>query len=72
MGTKTEAYPDIAIPPREYLTEEIQARGMSQKELAKHMGRPLNAIDEIIDGKALINKRAKSTQLAEQPSHQKP
>lgn len=54
MATKTESYPDIAIPPGEYLTEEIEARGISQKELAKRMGRPLNAINEIINGKKSI------------------
>jgi len=54
MVTKTEAYPDIAIPPGEYLLEEIEARGLSQKELAKRMGRPLNAINEIINGKKAI------------------
>jgi len=54
MVTKTNAYPDIAIPPGEYLAEEIGARGISQKELAKRMGRPLNAINEIINGKKAI------------------
>src|ERR1035437_3110467 len=54
MVTKTKAYPDVAIPPGEYLAEEIQARGISQKELAKLMGRPLNAINEIINGKKAI------------------
>jgi len=54
MVTKTDAYPDIAIPPGEYLAEEIGARGISQKELAKRMGRPLNAINEIINGKKAI------------------
>ena len=54
MVTKTAAYPDIAIPPGEYLAEEIEARGISQKELAKRMGRPLNAINEIINGKKAI------------------
>ena len=54
MVTKTNAYPDIAIPPGEYLAEEIEARGISQKELAKRMGRPLNAINEIINGKKAI------------------
>jgi len=52
--TKTEAYPDVAIPRGEYLVEEIQTRGISQKELAKRMGRPLNAINEIINGKKAI------------------
>jgi len=43
MVTKTDAYPDVAIPPGEYLAEEIKERGISQKELARRMGRPLNA-----------------------------
>jgi HTH-type transcriptional regulator/antitoxin HigA len=54
MVTKTEAYPDVSIPPGEYLLEEIEARNLSQKELAKRMGRPLNAINEIINGKKSI------------------
>ena len=54
MVTRTDAYPDIAIPPGEYLAEEIEARGLSQKELAKRMRRPLNAINEIINGKKAI------------------
>lgn len=54
MATKTYAYPDIAIPPGEYLAEEIEARSISQKELARRMGRPLNAINEIINGKKSI------------------
>lgn len=51
MVTKTNAYPDVAIPPGEYLAEEIEARGISQKELARRMERPVNAINEIINGK---------------------
>ena len=54
MVTKTKSYPDIAIPPGEYLAEEIEARGLSQKDLARLMGRPLNAINEIINGKKAI------------------
>lgn len=52
--TKTDGYPDVAIHPGEYLAEEIEARGISQKELARRMGRPLNAINEIINGKKAI------------------
>jgi len=54
MATKIETYPDIAIHPGEYLAEEIETRGLTQKELAKKMGRPLNAINEIINGKKAI------------------
>ena len=54
MVTKTDAHPDVAIPPGEYPAEEIKERGISQKELARRMGRPLNAINEIIHGKKAI------------------
>jgi len=54
MATKTTAYPDTAIPPGEYLAEEIQARGISQRELAKRMSRPANAINEIVNGKKAV------------------
>jgi len=54
MVTKTDTYPDVAIPPGEYLAEEIEARGITQKELARRMERPLNAINEIINGKKTI------------------
>jgi HTH-type transcriptional regulator / antitoxin HigA len=54
MVTRTDAYPDVAVPPGEFLEEEIEARGISQKELARRMGRPLNAINEIVNGKKAI------------------
>jgi HTH-type transcriptional regulator / antitoxin HigA len=57
MVTKTDAYPDVAIPPGEYLLEEIEARHLSQKKLANLMGRPLNAINEIINGKKAITAK---------------
>jgi len=37
-----------------FLLEEIQARGLTQKELARRMGRPLNVINEIINGRKAI------------------
>ena len=54
MVTKTDAYPDIAIPPGEHLAEEIETRGVSQRELARRMRRPTNVINEIINGKKAI------------------
>jgi HTH-type transcriptional regulator / antitoxin HigA len=54
MVIKSDAYPDLAVPPGEYLAEEIGARGITQRELAKLMGRPVNAINEIINGKKSI------------------
>ena len=54
MMAKSSEYPDVAIPPGEHLAEELEARGISQKELAKRMGRPANAINEIVNGKKAI------------------
>lgn len=45
---------DIAIPPGEFLLETIEAMGISQAELAKRMGRPVQTINEIIKGKKAI------------------
>ena len=55
--TETKAYPDGAIPPGEYLAVEIEARGITQKELATRMGQPTNTINEIINGKKAITAK---------------
>ena len=39
------------IPPGELLLQELQKIGMSQKELATRVGRPLKTVNEIIKGK---------------------
>ena len=49
-----EDYLVTPIPPGEYLAEEIEARGLPRKELARRMGRSLNTINEIILGKKAI------------------
>ncbi len=45
---------DLAIPPGELLEEELSARGMAQHDLAVRMGRPAQAINEIVRGKKRI------------------
>ena len=64
MVNRADIYADVAIPPGEYLAEEIAARDISQKELARRMGRPINAINEIIKGKKSITAET-AMQLAE-------
>ena len=46
--------PDLAIPPGETLAEEIEARGMTQRELASKIGRPPQAVNEIVRGRKAI------------------
>ena len=50
----SRAVSDLAISPGEVLQEEIEARGMSQKELAARLGRPPQVINEIIRAKKAI------------------
>ena len=57
MIAKTEEYryaPNYAVPPGETLRETIEAKGMSQAELAKRTGRTPKTINEIIQAKAPI------------------
>jgi HTH-type transcriptional regulator/antitoxin HigA len=45
---------DEPIPPGETLADELAARKMTQKALAQKMGRPLQAVNEIVLGKKAI------------------
>ena len=55
MTTNEErVFSDLPIPPGEVLAEEIEARGMTQRELAARLSRPAQAINEIIKGKKAI------------------
>ena len=47
-------FSDLPIPPGEVLAEEIAARGMTQQELATRLGKPVQAVNEIIKGKKAI------------------
>ncbi len=51
MGTSTN--PE-AFAPGEYIREELEARGWSQLDLAEILGRPPQAVNEIITGKRAI------------------
>src|SRR5438552_16280660 len=54
MSTISLFQPDYAIHPGETLAETLEELGMSQAELAQRMGRPLQMISEIIQGKKAI------------------
>ena len=52
---KRVAVSDAVIHPGELLAEEIEARGMTQRELALAMGRPPQLISEIVRGRRGIS-----------------
>jgi HTH-type transcriptional regulator/antitoxin HigA len=49
-----ELIPAEVFSPGEFLSEELEARGWSQQELAEILGRPANAVSQIINGKRAI------------------
>ena len=52
--SRPRVYSDLPIPPGEILEEELEAQGMTQKELAARLSRPAQVINEIIRGKKAI------------------
>ena len=55
MTTKPHrVFSDLPIPPGAVLAEELEARGMTQRELATRMDRPPQVISEIIRGHKAI------------------
>jgi HTH-type transcriptional regulator/antitoxin HigA len=54
MMTEPQIVSDLAIPPGEYLEQVLEDIGLNQAELARRMGRPAQAINEIIKGEKAI------------------
>jgi len=50
----TDHNPAEVFPPGEFIRDELEERGWIQADLAKIMGRPLPAVNEIILGKRSI------------------
>ena len=57
MAIKTVCLSNLAIPPGEFLEEEIEARGLSREALASGLGLTVQAIDEIICGERAITPK---------------
>ena len=54
MMTEAILMSDLGIPPGEYLEEVLEEAEISQAELARRMGRPPQAINEIVKGDKAI------------------
>lgn len=52
--TPEQSRTDLAIPPGEFLAEELESVGMTQRELATRTGRPEQVISEIVHGRKRI------------------
>lgn len=49
--------PAEAFPPGEYLRDELEARGWTQTQFARIVGRPAQLVNEIINGRKRITER---------------
>jgi HTH-type transcriptional regulator/antitoxin HigA len=54
MATEKRPYSDLPIPPGYYLAEVLAELGMTQAGLARRIGRPTQAINEIVKGEKAI------------------
>ena len=52
--SENQVWSDLPVSPGSVLEEEIEARAMTQKELARRMGRPPQVVNEIIRAKKSI------------------
>src|SRR5438045_9742021 len=50
-NTRAQARP---LPPGEFVREELEARGWTQRDFARILGRPLQNVNNIINGKTGI------------------
>jgi HTH-type transcriptional regulator/antitoxin HigA len=70
MGGKEQAMsksfkPAEVFPPGDFIREELEERGWTQAEFAAAIGRPLQAVNEIVNGKKRITaETAKEIGLA--------
>ena len=57
--------PAEVFPPGEFLREELEARGWTQNDLARVIGRPLQTVNQIVNGRKRITaETAKELGLA--------
>jgi HTH-type transcriptional regulator/antitoxin HigA len=49
--------PAEVFPPGDFIREELEARGWSQGDLAAVLGRPLQAVNQIVNGRKRITEQ---------------
>ncbi len=71
MVTSERTESNVAIPPGLLIRDELAARGMSQRQLAITMGRPVNTVNEIVAGRKAITPRTalELERVLEIPAH---
>lgn len=63
MGSFADVAPAEAFPPGEYLADELDARGWSIADFADIIGRPVQVVSEIINGRKAVTPQT-ATEIA--------
>jgi HTH-type transcriptional regulator/antitoxin HigA len=64
MATKRRRVAEV-FPPGDFIREELAARGWSQRQLAEVLGRPLQMVNAVVNGRKSITARfARELELA--------
>lgn len=71
MMTDSALHSDLAVPPGEFLLEVADGLGITQADLARRMGRPVQAINEIVKGEKMITPETaiQLEQVLDVPAH---
>jgi HTH-type transcriptional regulator/antitoxin HigA len=56
MATKHRPVAE-AFPPGEFIREELEARGWTQKRLAEVLGRPFQTVNAVVNGRKSVTPR---------------
>ena len=56
--------PAAVFPPGDFIREELSARGWTQADLARVLGRPLQSVNQIVNGRKRITEQT-AAELAE-------
>ncbi len=62
MATRKEIHSDLAVPPGEFLGEVMSTLGITEYEVARHVGLSVAELGQIFKGSKVIT-RATATQL---------
>ena len=54
---KPNVLPDVADHPGEFLRDDLAALAMTPAELARRIGQPETAINDILEGRAMISEQ---------------
>ena len=57
MATKKRPVAAATFPPGDFIREELEARGWTQSDLSRILGRPFQTVNAIVNGRKAVTPR---------------